>query len=99
MTIGLKSRQRETATHHVEVGLTRGSGHMKYKGYVKGSVVILKTPLSVPDGTEVDVFISSRQGQRSHSYSGRSDDQRFSDRGINASAGPERYRHSRCRFQ
>jgi hypothetical protein len=31
---------------------------MKYKGYVKGDVVILKTPLSVPDGTEVDIFIA-----------------------------------------
>jgi hypothetical protein len=32
---------------------------MKYKGYVKGDVVILKTPLSVPDGTEVDIFITA----------------------------------------
>ena len=32
---------------------------MKYKGYVKGDVVILKTPLSVADGTEVDIFIAS----------------------------------------
>jgi hypothetical protein len=45
---------------------------MKYKGYVKGGVVILKTPLSVPDGTEVDVFIAAapaegRQGQEKRS--------------------------------
>jgi hypothetical protein len=57
--MGSKSRRRETAAHHVDVGLTRGSGHMKYKGYVKGDVVILKTPLSVPDGTEVDIFIAA----------------------------------------
>jgi len=39
---------------------------MKYKGYVKGNVVILKTPLSVPDGTEVDIFIAatSEQGRQ-----------------------------------
>ena len=28
---------------------------MKYKGYVKGDVVILKEPLPVPDGTEVEI--------------------------------------------
>jgi hypothetical protein len=37
---------------------------MKYKGYVKGDVIILKTPLSVPDGTEVDIFIPSAQEER-----------------------------------
>lgn len=31
---------------------------MKYKGYVKGGIIILKTPLPVPDGTEVDIFIA-----------------------------------------
>jgi hypothetical protein len=30
---------------------------MKYKGYVKGDVVILKEPLPVPDGTEVDIIM------------------------------------------
>ena len=30
---------------------------MKYKGYVKGNVVILKQPLPVPDGTEVEIFM------------------------------------------
>jgi hypothetical protein len=30
---------------------------MGYKGYVKGDVVILKEPLAVPDGTEVEIFI------------------------------------------
>jgi hypothetical protein len=39
--------------------VTGGSRYMKYRGYVKGDVVILKTPLSVPDGTEVDIFIAS----------------------------------------
>ena len=28
---------------------------MKYTGYVKGEVVILKEPLPVPDGTEVEI--------------------------------------------
>jgi hypothetical protein len=41
-----------------DVGLTRGSEDMKYKGYVKGDIIILKTPLPVPDGTEVDIFIA-----------------------------------------
>ncbi|ETW95359.1 MAG: hypothetical protein ETSY2_48255 [Candidatus Entotheonella gemina] len=30
---------------------------MKYKGYVKGDVVILKESLSVPDGTEVEILV------------------------------------------
>jgi hypothetical protein len=30
---------------------------MKYTGYVKGDVVILKQPLPVPDGTEVEIFM------------------------------------------
>jgi hypothetical protein len=32
---------------------------MRYKGYVKGDVVVLQEPLSVPDGTEVAIFILS----------------------------------------
>ena len=32
---------------------------MRYKGYVKGDVIILANPLSVPDGTEVEIFIPS----------------------------------------
>ena len=32
---------------------------MKYKGYVKGDVVVLQEPLSVPDGTEVEIVILS----------------------------------------
>ena len=32
---------------------------MRYKGYVKGAVVVLQEPLSVPDGTEVEIFILS----------------------------------------
>jgi hypothetical protein len=30
---------------------------MKYTGYVKGEVVILKGPLPVPDGTEVEIVM------------------------------------------
>jgi hypothetical protein len=32
---------------------------MKYTGYVKGEVVILKEPLPVPDGTEVEISMPS----------------------------------------
>ncbi len=32
---------------------------MRYKGYVKGDVVVLQESLSVPDGTEVEIFIPS----------------------------------------
>ena len=32
---------------------------MRYKGYVKGDVVVLQERLSVPDGTEVEIFILS----------------------------------------
>jgi hypothetical protein len=32
---------------------------MRYKGYVKGDVIVLQEPLSVPDGTEVEIFILS----------------------------------------
>ena len=39
---------------------------MGYKGYVKGDVVILKEPLAVPDGTEVEIFIPlAKNGRRS----------------------------------
>ena len=72
MTMDSKSRRRETAAHYVDVGLTRGSGHMKYKGYVKGDVVILKTPLSVPDGTEVDIFIAATPEERRQEQEKRS---------------------------
>ena len=37
---------------------------MRYKGYVKGDVVILKEPLSVPDGTEVEIFIPTAKPKR-----------------------------------
>jgi hypothetical protein len=37
---------------------------MRYKGYVKGDVVILKNRLSVPDGTEVEIFIPSAKGEK-----------------------------------
>ena len=37
---------------------------MKYKGYVKGDVVILKEPLPVPDGTEVEiVMLPAKEGK------------------------------------
>ena len=32
---------------------------MRYKGYVKGNAVVLQEPLSVPDGTEVEIVIPS----------------------------------------
>ena len=37
---------------------------MSYKGYVKGNVVILKEPLAVPDGTEVEVLIPPAKNAR-----------------------------------
>jgi hypothetical protein len=37
--------------------IDRGHPAMSYTGYVKGNVVILKEPLVVPDGTEVQIFI------------------------------------------
>ena len=37
---------------------------MRYKGYVKGEVVILQEPLSVPDGTEVEIVIPSAKKER-----------------------------------
>jgi hypothetical protein len=42
----------------------RGKRPMKYKGYVKGKVIILKHPVSVPDGTEVDILIPSADEER-----------------------------------
>jgi hypothetical protein len=46
----------------------KGNFAVKYKGYVKGDVVVLQEPLSVPDGTEVEIVIPSakkegRKGQ------------------------------------
>lgn len=41
---------------------------MRYKGYVKGDVVILKDPLSVPDGTEVEIVIPSAKEERSEEH-------------------------------
>ena len=38
---------------------------MRYKGYVKGDVIILKEPLSVPDGIEVEIFIPSAKAEKS----------------------------------
>jgi hypothetical protein len=44
----------ESAT---QASIDRGHTAMSYKGYVKGNVVILKEPLAVPDGTEVEIFL------------------------------------------
>ena len=45
--------------------IDRGHKAMSYKGYVKGDVVILKEPLAVPDGTEVEIFIPpAKDGKR-----------------------------------
>jgi hypothetical protein len=48
--------------------IDRGHTTMSSKGYVQGEVVILKDPLAVPDGTEVDIVIppandGKRQGR------------------------------------
>jgi hypothetical protein len=37
---------------------------MSYTGYVKGNTVILKEPLAVPDGTEVEIFIPPAKNDR-----------------------------------
>ncbi len=45
--------------------IDRGNTTMGYKGYAKGDVVILKEPLAVPDGTEVEIFIPpAKDGKR-----------------------------------
>ena len=44
--------------------IDRGHTTMSYKGYVKGNVVILKEPLAVPDGTEVEIFIPPAKDRR-----------------------------------
>jgi hypothetical protein len=48
-----------------QANIDRGHTAMSYKGYVKGNVVILKEPLAVPDGTEVEIFIPpAKNGRR-----------------------------------
>jgi hypothetical protein len=42
---------------------------MRYTGYVKGDVVILTNPLSVPDGTEVENFIPPAKEERQEKLS------------------------------
>ncbi len=37
---------------------------MEYKGYAQGSMVILAKPLPVPDGTEVEIIVSSKPQPR-----------------------------------
>ena len=37
---------------------------MGYKGYTQGNVVILKEPLPVPNGTEVEISIPHTKGKR-----------------------------------
>jgi hypothetical protein len=37
---------------------------MRYKGYTQGHVVVLKEPLPVPNGTEVEIFVPQRRGKR-----------------------------------
>lgn len=37
---------------------------MGYKGYTQGNVVILKEPLPVPNGTEVEISIPHTKGTR-----------------------------------
>jgi hypothetical protein len=46
------------------VEVYKGNAMMKYKGYVKGDMVILKEPLPVPDGTEVEiVLLPAKEGK------------------------------------
>jgi hypothetical protein len=47
-----------------QASIDRGHTAMSYKGYVKGNVVILKEPLAVPDGTEVEIFIPPAKNAR-----------------------------------
>jgi hypothetical protein len=45
--------------------IDRGNTTMSYRGYVRGDVVILKEPLAVPNGTEVEIFIPpAKNGRR-----------------------------------
>ena len=37
---------------------------MGYRGYTQGNVVILKEPLPVPNGTEVEISILPNKGKR-----------------------------------
>jgi hypothetical protein len=37
---------------------------MGYKGYTQGKVVILKEPLPVPNGTEVEISLPQTKGKR-----------------------------------
>jgi hypothetical protein len=50
----------------------RGNGLMRYTGSVKGEVIILQHPVSVPDGAEVDIFIPSVQEERRRGQEKRS---------------------------
>jgi hypothetical protein len=48
-----------------QASIDRGHTAMSYTGYVKGNVVILKEPLAVPDGTEVEIVIPpAKTGRR-----------------------------------
>ena len=58
----------ESATH---ANVDKGHTAMSYTGYVKGNVVILKEPLAVPDGTEVEIFIPPAKNAR-HQRRGKS---------------------------
>jgi hypothetical protein len=58
----------ERATH---ASIDRGHTAMSYTGYVKGNVVILKEPLAVPDGTEVEIVIPPAKNAR-HQGRGKS---------------------------
>jgi hypothetical protein len=47
-----------------QASLNGGHTAMSYTGYVKGNVVILKEPLAVPDGTEVEIVIPPAKSGR-----------------------------------
>jgi hypothetical protein len=54
-----------------QASIDRGHTAMSYTGYVKGNTVILKEPLAVPDGTEVEIFIPPAKNVR-HQGRGKS---------------------------
>jgi hypothetical protein len=54
-----------------QASIDRGHTAMSYTGYVKGNVVILKEPLAVPDGTEVEIVIPPAKSGR-HQGRGKS---------------------------
>jgi hypothetical protein len=57
-------REGMSGERATQARIDRGHTAMSYKGYVKGNMVILKEPLAVPDGTEVDIVIPPAKNAR-----------------------------------